>query len=293
MGAIFTSPGRTVSRGRRAAHRHRRRHRRSHRPDDQIDHAWGDLRHALAARDQRRDVDRPAVVPELRAGADHAEHPGREPRAISKFIAPNVLFYFRYGALATVITGLLLAWMQHFIVQALTFQKGFIMIGTGMWMALIMAFNVWFIIWPNQQKILGLVEGDRRAEGRGRQARALCQPLQHHVLDRHALLHGGAAERARSDQRASPAKRGPAGPRFASDERRASARPRPAPTSRPPVMRLRSRACADQQRAQPAGEDRPACLSHDRSPPPGTSRRAAGAVGRIGPGVMNCGKKAP
>ena len=107
-----------------------------------------------------------------------------------------MLFYFRYGALATVITGLLLAWMQGYIVQALTFQKGFIMIGTGMWMALIMAFNVWFIIWPNQQKILGLVEATRRAEGRGRQARALCQPLQHHVLDRHALLHGGAAERA-------------------------------------------------------------------------------------------------
>ena len=78
--------------------------------------------------------------------------------AISKFIAPNVLFYFRYAALATVITGLLLAWMQGFIVQALTLRPGFIMIGIGMWMALIMAFNVWFIIWPNQQKILGLVE---------------------------------------------------------------------------------------------------------------------------------------
>ena len=78
--------------------------------------------------------------------------------AISKFIAPNVLFYFRYAALATVITGALLAWMQGYIVQALMFQKGFIMIGTGMWMALIMAFNVWFIIWPNQQKILGLVQ---------------------------------------------------------------------------------------------------------------------------------------
>ena len=77
--------------------------------------------------------------------------------AITKVIAPNVLFYFRYAALATVITGLLIAWMQHFIVEALTFQKGFIIIGTGMWMALIMAFNVWFIIWPNQQKILGLV----------------------------------------------------------------------------------------------------------------------------------------
>ena len=78
--------------------------------------------------------------------------------AISKFIAPNVLFFFRYAALATVITGLLVDWMNGYIVQALTFQKGFLYIGTGMWMALIMAFNVWFIIWPNQQKILGLVE---------------------------------------------------------------------------------------------------------------------------------------
>jgi len=77
--------------------------------------------------------------------------------AITKVIAPNVLFYFRYGALATVITGLLVAWMQHFIVEALTFQKGFIIIGTGMWMAIVMFLNVWLIIWPNQQKLLGLV----------------------------------------------------------------------------------------------------------------------------------------
>jgi uncharacterized membrane protein len=79
--------------------------------------------------------------------------------AISKYIAPNVLFYFRWGAVATVVTGLLLAFMQGYLVQALTFQKGFIMIGTGMWMALIMAFNVWFIIWPAQQKILGIGNG--------------------------------------------------------------------------------------------------------------------------------------
>ncbi|MEI7874127.1 MAG: urate hydroxylase PuuD [Alphaproteobacteria bacterium] len=80
--------------------------------------------------------------------------------AITKFIAPNVLFYFRYGALATVITGLLLAWMQpgDYLLSALMLKKGFIMIGVGMWMALVMAFNVWFIIWPAQQKILGLVE---------------------------------------------------------------------------------------------------------------------------------------
>ena len=78
--------------------------------------------------------------------------------AITKFIAPNVLFWFRYAALATVVTGLLLAWMNGYILQALTLQKNFIMIGIGMWMALVMAFNVWFIIWPKQQQILGLVE---------------------------------------------------------------------------------------------------------------------------------------
>jgi len=80
--------------------------------------------------------------------------------AITKFIAPNVLFYFRYGALATVITGLLLAWMQpgDYLLSALMLKKGFIMIGVGMWMALVMAFNVWFIIWPNQKKALGIVQ---------------------------------------------------------------------------------------------------------------------------------------
>src|SRR5258708_14465926 len=62
--------------------------------------------------------------------------------AITKFIAPNVLFYFRYAALATVITGQLLSWMQGAIAQALTLQKGFIMIGIVMWMALIMDFKL-------------------------------------------------------------------------------------------------------------------------------------------------------
>ncbi|MBN9085577.1 MAG: urate hydroxylase PuuD [Reyranella sp.] len=83
--------------------------------------------------------------------------PAENRSAITKHIAPNVLFYFRYAALATVITGLLVAWMQRYILEALMLQKGFILIGLGMWMALVMAFNVWFIIWPNQQKILGLV----------------------------------------------------------------------------------------------------------------------------------------
>jgi uncharacterized membrane protein len=77
--------------------------------------------------------------------------------AVSKFIAPSALFWFRWGAAATVLTGLLLAWMNGYILQALMLQKGHHAIGIGMWIALIMAFNVWFIIWPNQQKALGLV----------------------------------------------------------------------------------------------------------------------------------------
>ncbi|HXR58152.1 MAG TPA: urate hydroxylase PuuD [Burkholderiales bacterium] len=83
--------------------------------------------------------------------------PDAEKPAVSKVIAPTALFWFRWSALATVITGALLAWMGGFIVQALTLQPGARAIGVGMWMALVMAFNVWFIIWPNQKKVLGLV----------------------------------------------------------------------------------------------------------------------------------------
>jgi uncharacterized membrane protein len=78
--------------------------------------------------------------------------------AVTKFIAPSALFWFRYGALATVITGLLLAYLNNYFVDALMLRRGHIAIGIGMWLALIMAFNVWFIIWPNQKKALGLVE---------------------------------------------------------------------------------------------------------------------------------------
>jgi uncharacterized membrane protein len=86
-----------------------------------------------------------------------ASIPDEQKPAISKVIAPTALFWFRYGALATVITGLLLAWMQKYLFLALTLQMPFAAIGIGMWIALIMAFNVWFIIWPNQKKALGMV----------------------------------------------------------------------------------------------------------------------------------------
>jgi uncharacterized membrane protein len=81
---------------------------------------------------------------------------------VSKFIAPAALFWFRWAALATVIMGLVIAAHppQSYLVQALTFQAPYRMIGLGMWLGLIMAFNVWFVIWPNQKKALGLVDAD-------------------------------------------------------------------------------------------------------------------------------------
>jgi len=79
---------------------------------------------------------------------------------VSKYIAPSALFWFRYGALATVVTGLLVSILKGYAHQAFTFQEGYRLIGIGMYLALIMAFNVWFVIWPNQKKALGLVEAD-------------------------------------------------------------------------------------------------------------------------------------
>ncbi len=86
--------------------------------------------------------------------------PDEQKPAISKVIAPTALMWFRHAALWTVITGVALASMNGYIVQALSFQRPVLAIGIGMWLALVMAFNVWFIIWPNQKKALGLVEAD-------------------------------------------------------------------------------------------------------------------------------------
>lgn len=84
--------------------------------------------------------------------------PDEQKPAISKVIAPEALFWFRWAALATVVTGLLVAIGGGYILQALFLQGSHRLIGIGMWIGLVMAFNVWFIIWPNQQKALGMVE---------------------------------------------------------------------------------------------------------------------------------------
>lgn len=79
---------------------------------------------------------------------------------VSKYIAPTALFWFRWAAAFTVLTGLIVAMLSGYLVEALTLQPGTRVIGLGMWLALIMAFNVWFVIWPNQKKALGIVDAD-------------------------------------------------------------------------------------------------------------------------------------
>jgi len=87
---------------------------------------------------------------------------------VSKYIAPSALFYFRWGAAFTVLTGAGIAAHNKYIVEALTFSgEGNVrLIGIGMWLALIMAANVWFVIWPMQKRILGLVETTPEAKAK-------------------------------------------------------------------------------------------------------------------------------
>jgi uncharacterized membrane protein len=83
--------------------------------------------------------------------------PDEQKPAISKVIAPTALFWFRWAALFTVVSGVVLAVLNGYAHQAFTLQAPFRAIGLGMWIALVMAFNVWFIIWPNQKRALGIV----------------------------------------------------------------------------------------------------------------------------------------
>ena len=89
--------------------------------------------------------------------------PDDQKPAIGKVIAPAVLFWFRWAAFATIVTGLIVAYLNGYVHQALALGIGSgggknTAIGIGMWLGLIMAFNVWFIIWPNQKKALGIVD---------------------------------------------------------------------------------------------------------------------------------------
>ncbi len=101
--------------------------------------------------------------------------PDEQKPAVSKVIAPAALWWFRWGAMATIVTGIILAWMNGYLLSAillgLTDSGASTPIGIGMWLGTIMWFNVWFIIWPNQQKALGLVTvGDEEKAAAARTA---------------------------------------------------------------------------------------------------------------------------
>ena len=91
--------------------------------------------------------------------------PDEQKPAIGKVIAPAALFYFRWAAAFTVLSGLILAGLNGYLHDAMTLSIGsgipkHTAIGIGMWLGLVMAFNVWFVIWPNQKRALGIVECD-------------------------------------------------------------------------------------------------------------------------------------
>ena len=99
--------------------------------------------------------------------------PAEQKGAITGHIAPKVFFFFRYAALLTVVTGLIIAANAGYAHRAMTFSgatRAENMIGLGMWLALIMAFNVWFIIWPAQKKILNLGATEASAEEKAKAA---------------------------------------------------------------------------------------------------------------------------
>ena len=125
---------------------------------------------ALPPRLRRHALDRPALLFQLRPDPDHAERAGRaEAGRHQIYRARGALFWFRWSALATVILGLLVAEMTQggYSARALEARAdGYRTIGIGMWLGLIMAANVWFVIWPNQKKALGIVPADDAAKAR-------------------------------------------------------------------------------------------------------------------------------
>lgn len=100
-----------------------------------------------------------------------AKIPDDQKPAIGKVIAPAALWWFRWAAVATLATGLVLALLNGYLVEAVALGltdgvDKHTMIGIGMWLGTIMWFNVWFLIWPNQQRALGLVAADAAARAR-------------------------------------------------------------------------------------------------------------------------------
>ena len=106
-------------------------------------------------------------VPAVGVAVADKEGPG--PAAINKYVAPRALWWFRWGALLTWLTGAAtLEIMKVGLVNAFTLQDGAMVIGIGAWLGTIMLFNVWVLIWPNQKKILGIVKASDEEIAKGK-----------------------------------------------------------------------------------------------------------------------------
>ncbi len=97
--------------------------------------------------------------------------PDAQKPAIGQHIAPVALFWFRWAAMATIVTGVILAGLNGYLVEAASLgyvgglddgDAGYTAIGVGMWLGAIMWFNVWFVIWPNQKIALGMVKASAK-----------------------------------------------------------------------------------------------------------------------------------
>jgi uncharacterized membrane protein len=101
-----------------------------------------------------------AQIPALAAAAADKGGPGAA--GIAKYVAPRALLWFRWAAVVTALSGLLIIETIYRsgsgagLMQVLTLKEGFVTIGVGSWLGLIMLFNVWVLIWPNQKKVLGI-----------------------------------------------------------------------------------------------------------------------------------------
>jgi uncharacterized membrane protein len=108
-------------------------------------------------------------IPGLAAGLADKGGPGNA--GIIKYIAPRALLWFRWGAVVTVLSGVLLMEFTYGgggLMKGLLFRDGFQTIGVGAWLGIIMALNVWLIIWPNQKKVIGVVAATDEQKAKAR-----------------------------------------------------------------------------------------------------------------------------
>jgi len=115
------------------------------------------------------------------------EIPAELKPAVSKYIAPEALFWFRWAALFTVFAGVALAIVRGYIAEVLTFgfagrfdvqlDMGFALLGMGVWLAIIMFLNVWGVIWPNQKLVLGIKPADDAAKAKAAKTATLASRI--------------------------------------------------------------------------------------------------------------------